>query len=242
MKRMRSDAIKAGPSRAPARAMLRATGLDDSDFKKPFIAVCNTWSEITPCNIHLRDTATIVKKAIREAGGVPIEFNSIVVSDGISMGTEGMRCSLVSRELTADSIELAVNGHQFDAVVAISGCDKTVAGTTQALARLDLPSLMIYGGSIAAGEIEEKPGVPKRELSIQDVFEAVGAHAHQTIDDEQLEEVESAACPGAGACGGQFTANTMSTAAALLGISPMLNSLPALHDNRPLALRECVVK
>ena len=238
MNRMRSDAIKAGPSRAPARSMLRATGLNDEDFKKPFIAICNTWAEITPCNIHLRESAEIVKRAIREAGGVPFEFNSIVVSDGISMGTEGMRCSLVSRELTADSIELAVNGHRMDAVVAISGCDKTVAGTIQALARLDLPSMMIYGGSIAAGEIGDN-GSTKRDLSIQDVFEAVGAHARQNMSDEELQDIESAACPGAGSCGGQFTANTMSTAAAILGISPMLNSLPALHDNRPLALREC---
>ena len=234
---MRSHAIKAGPSRAPARSMLRATGLTDDDFKKPFVAVCNTWSEITPCNFHLRESAEVVKAAIREAGGIPFEFNSIVVSDGISMGTEGMRCSLVSRELTADSIELAVTGHQLDAVVAISGCDKTVAGTIQALARLDLPSLMIYGGSIAAGT--QKSSQPdEKDLSIQDVFEAVGAHGRQDIDDRELDEIERSACPGAGACGGQFTANTMATVASILGISPMLNSIPALHPDRERELRE----
>ena len=222
---MRSDAIKKGFDRAPARSMLRATGLGDEDFKKPFIGVTNTWSEITPCNMHLRETAEEIKKSIRAAGGVPFEFNSIVVSDGISMGTEGMRCSLVSRELTADSIELAITGHQLDGIVAISGCDKTVAGTVQALARMDLPSLMVYGGSI-------DPGGENQDMSIQDVFEAVGAHARKTIDDDELKRIENEACPGAGACGGQFTANTMSTAAALLGISPMLNGIPALDPKR----------
>ena len=236
MKSMRSDAIKAGPGRAPARAMLRATGLENDDFSRPFVAVCNTWTEMTPCNFHLRETAEIIKQSIRDAGGVPFEFNSIVVSDGISMGTEGMRCSLVSRELTADSIELAVNGHRLDAVVAISGCDKTVAGTIQALARLDLPSLMIYGGSIAAGKPESGPD-HSQDLSIQDVFEAVGAHSRQTINDRQLHDIERKACPGAGACGGQFTANTMSTAAALMGISPMINSMPALCPERDEALK-----
>ena len=222
---MRSDAIKKGFDRAPARSMLRATGLGDEDFKKPFIGVTNTWSEITPCNMHLRETAEEIKKSIRAAGGVPFEFNSIVVSDGISMGTEGMRCSLVSRELTADSIELAITGHQLDGIVAISGCDKTVAGTVQALARMDLPSLMVYGGSI-------DPGGENQDMSIQDVFEAVGAHARKTIDDDELKRIENEACPGAGACGGQFTANTMSTAATLLGISPMLNGIPALDPKR----------
>ena len=222
---MRSDAIKQGFDRAPARSMLRATGLGDEDFKKPFIGVTNTWSEITPCNIHLRETAAEIKKSIRAAGGIPFEFNSIVVSDGISMGTEGMRCSLVSRELTADSIELAITGHQLDGIVAISGCDKTVAGTVQALARMNLPSLMVYGGSI-------DPGGENADMSIQDVFEAVGAHARETIGDDELNRIEKEACPGAGACGGQFTANTMSTAAALLGISPMLNGIPALDPKR----------
>lgn len=192
---------------------------------------------MTPCNFHLRQATEEIKESIRQAGGVPFEFNSIVVSDGISMGTEGMRCSLVSRELTADSIELAVNGHRLDGVVAMSGCDKTVAGTIQALARLDLPSLMVYGGSIAAGQSTAEPDRKGdcRSLSIQDVFEAVGAHSHDLIDDRQLDEIEQQACPGAGACGGQFTANTMSTAAAMMGISPMMNSIPALHPERTTA-------
>lgn len=228
---MRSDAIKRGFDRAPARSMLRATGLVDEDFTKPFIGVINTWSEITPCNMHLRETARIIKDSIRDAGGVPFEFNSIVVSDGISMGTEGMRCSLISREMTADAIELAVTGHQLDAVIAISGCDKTVAGTVQGLARLDLPSLMVYGGSI-------DPGGSEKNLSIQDVFEAVGAHARKKIDDKQLAEIENNACPGAGACGGQFTANTMSAAAVLMGISPMSNGIPALDPMRADQLRK----
>ena len=227
---MRSDAIKRGFDRAPARSMLRATGLTDADFKKPFIGVTNTWSEITPCNMHLRETAETIKQSIRAAGGVPFEFNSVVVSDAISMGTEGMRCSLVSRELTADSIELAVTGHQLDAVVAISGCDKTVAGTIQGLARLDLPSLMVYGGSIDSGGEDG-------DLSIQDVFEAVGAHSRKTIDDHELNRIENEACPGAGACGGQFTANTMATAATLMGISPMLNGIPALAPGRTSELK-----
>ena len=235
---MRSDSIKSGPSRAPARSMLRATGLDDTDFKKPFIAVCNTWTEMTPCNFHLRESAAIIKKSIRDAGGVPFEFNSIVVSDGISMGTEGMRCSLASREITADSIELVVQGHRLDAVVAISGCDKTVAGTVQALARLDLPSLMVYGGSIAPGKLKDQEN-NNRSLSLQDVFEAVGAHGRDDLSDEQLSKIEKKACPGSGACGGQFTANTMSTAAALMGISSMsINSMPALSKDRNQSLTE----
>lgn len=234
---MRSNSIKAGPSRAPARSMLRATGLGDEDFKKPFVAVCNTWTEMTPCNFHLRETAEQIKQSIRQAGGVPFEFNSIVVSDGISMGTEGMRCSLVSRELTADSIELAVNGHRLDGVVAISGCDKTVAGTVQALARLNLPSLMVYGGSIAPGHTKNTQ-TDGKDLSIQDVFEAVGAYSRDELDDHQLDDIEKKACPGSGACGGQFTANTMSTAAALMGISPMINSIPALYEERRQALAE----
>ncbi|MEM7452959.1 MAG: dihydroxy-acid dehydratase [Planctomycetota bacterium] len=233
---MRSNSIKSGPSRAPARSMLRAVGVSDEEFKKPFVAVCNTWTEMTPCNFHLRESAQIIKNSIRAAGGVPFEFNSIVVSDGISMGTDGMRYSLISRELTADSIELAANGHRLDGIVAISGCDKTVAGTIQALARLDLPSLMVYGGSIAPGNLRRNGDL--KDLSIQDVFEAVGAHSRGSIDDTELGDIEKSACPGAGACGGQFTANTMATAASLLGISPMLNSIPALDQARDAALGE----
>jgi len=223
LKALRSDAIKKGPARAPARAMLRAMGLTDADLEKPLIAVANTWSEVTPCNVHLRGLAEKVKAGIRAAGGTPIECNTIVVSDGISMGTEGMRCSLVSREVVADSIELFVRGHLFDGVVAISGCDKTIPGTVMALIRLDLPSVMLYGGSIAPGKFKGC------DVTIQDVFEGVGAHASGKMTAEELKELESNACPGAGACGGQFTANTMSTATELLGISPMgFNGIPAL--------------
>ncbi|HNP62113.1 MAG TPA: dihydroxy-acid dehydratase, partial [Nitrospirales bacterium] len=204
-----------GPDRAPARAMLRAVGLTDEDFTRPLIAIANTWSEITPCNYHLRDLAASVKQGIREAGGTPIEFNTIVVSDGISMGTEGMKASLISREVVADSIELVVRGHLFDGVIALSGCDKTIPGCVMALARLNLPSIMLYGGSIMPGEFHGKP------VSIQDVFEAVGSHAKGKVTTEELIELERRACPGAGACGGQFTANTMSIAFEFLGISPM---------------------
>lgn len=228
----RSSTITQGPDRAAARAMLRAAGMTDADFDKPMVAIANTWTEIGPCNMHLREQAAAIKTSLRAAGCVPLEFNTIVVSDGISMGTEGMRHSLVSRETICDSIELAVNGHQFDAVVAISGCDKTVAGTIQALARLDLPSLMIYGGSIHPGKLNAQ------DLTIQDVFEAVGAYASAKIDAQQLRSIECAACPGAGACGGQFTANTMSTAAAMLGISPMFNSLPATSAERLTAMSQ----
>ncbi len=230
---MRSDEIKRGPSRAPARAMWRAVGLTDEDFDRPLIGVANTWTEITPCNSHLRELATEVKAGIRAAGGVPLEFNTIVVTDGIAMGSSGMRASLVSREVVADSIELVTRGHLFDGVVAISGCDKTIPGTVMALARLDLPSLMLYGGSIAAGTFRG------RAVTIQDVFEAVGAHAAGTMDDAALQEIEGAACPGAGACGGQFTANTMSVATAFLGISPMVgNEIPATDPRKRGAARK----
>ncbi|MBL8890536.1 MAG: dihydroxy-acid dehydratase [Planctomycetaceae bacterium] len=228
----RSETITAGPDRAAARAMLRAAGMKDADFAKPMVAIANTWTEIGPCNMHLREQAEWLKESLRQAGAVPLEFNTIVVSDGISMGTEGMRHSLVSREAICDSIELVVNGHQFDAVIAISGCDKTVAGTIQALARLDLPSIMIYGGSIHPGQLGE------RALTIQDVFEAVGTYNSGKMDANQLRAIECAACPGAGACGGQFTANTMSTIGAMLGISPMSNSLPATAKERQAAMYE----
>ncbi len=229
-----SKTLTEGPDRAPARAMLRAVGLVDEDFNKPLIAVANTWSEVTPCNYHLRDLADSVKQGIREAGGTPIEFNTIVVSDGISMGTEGMKASLISREVVADSIELAVRGHLFDGVIALSGCDKTIPGCVMALARLNLPSLMLYGGSIMPGEVDGKP------VSIQDVFEAVGSHARGTISAEKLAELERRACPGAGACGGQFTANTMAIAFEFLGISPMgFNGIPALDPKKHEVAKEC---
>ncbi len=231
---MRSDAIKKGLSRAPARAMLKATGLTDADLERPFVAVINTWAEVTPCNLHLRRLAEKVKEGIRAAGGTPIEFNTIVVSDGISMGTEGMKASLVSREVIADSIELVVRGHCFDAVVALSGCDKTIPGTVMALARLDLPSLMLYGGSILPGQFQG------RDVTIQDVFEAVGACATGRITPKELGELENKACPGAGACGGQFTANTMSTAISMLGMSPMgANDIPALDARKDEAAFRC---
>jgi dihydroxy-acid dehydratase len=224
---MRSDAIKKGVSRAPARAMLKAMGLTDRDLEKPLVAVANTWTEVTPCNVHLRELAVHVKQGIRDAGGTPLEFNTVVVSDGIAMGSEGMRSSLVSREVVADSIELVVNGHLLDAVVAISGCDKTIPGTVMALARLDLPSLMIYGGSILPGRFQGK------DVTIQDVFEAVGACAAGLMTERDLQSLEGAACPGAGACGGQFTANTMSTAMTVLGISPMgVNDIPATDPRK----------
>lgn len=219
---MRSDSIKKGPSRAPARAMLKATGLSDGQIARPLVAVVNTWSEVTPCNMHLRALADPVKEGIREAGGTPIEFNTIVVTDGISMGTEGMRASLMSRELIADSIELAVQGHQLDAVVVLVGCDKTIPAAAMALARLNIPGLVLYGGSIMPGMHDNCA------ITIQDVFEAVGAHAVGSIDDDELKAVEDHACPGAGACGGQFTANTMAMATTMLGLSPMgLNDIPA---------------
>ncbi|HVY40066.1 MAG TPA: dihydroxy-acid dehydratase [Polyangia bacterium] len=225
---MRSDALKKGIQRAPARAMLKATGLTDADLDRPLIAVANTWTDATPCNMHLRALGEKVKEGIRAAGGTPIEFNTVVVSDGISMGTEGMRASLISREVIADSIELAVRGALCDGVVALSGCDKTIPGTMMALARLDVPGLMLYGGSIMPGDFRGKP------VSIQDVFEAVGACAAGRITEDELHALEDVACPGAGACGGQFTANTMAMAGEMLGISPMgLNDVPAVDPRKP---------
>src|SRR6478735_1700232 len=224
---MNSDAIKKGISRAPARAMLKATGLNDADLDKPLIAVANTWTDATPCNMHLRELGAKVKEGVRAAGGTPIEFNTVVVSDGISMGTEGMRASLVSREVIADSIELAVRGAMCDGVVALSGCDKTIPGTMMALARLDVPGLMLYGGTIMPGNFRGQP------VTIQSVFEAVGACAAGRITESELRALEDVACPGAGACGGQFTANTMSMAGEMLGLSPMgLNDVPAVDPRK----------
>ena len=184
-----SKTLTEGPDRAPARAMLRAVGLVDEDFNKPLIAIANTWSEVTPCNYHLRELATSIKQGIREAGGTPIEFNTIVVSDGISMGTEGMKASLISREVVADSIELATRGHLFDGVIAISGCDKTIPGCVMALARLNLPSLMLYGGSIMPGEFHGKP------VSIQDVFEAVGSHSRGEDEHRRTDRIRTTRLP-----------------------------------------------
>jgi dihydroxy-acid dehydratase len=231
---MQSDAIKKGVSRAPARAMLKATGLTDADLARPLVAVANTWTEVTPCNFHLRKLAEHVKAGIRAAGGTPIEFDTITISDGITMGTEGMKASLISREVIADSIELFVRAHAFDAVVAICGCDKTIPATVMALARLDIPSLSLYGGSIQAGTFEG------REVTIQDVFEAVGACAAGKMTEKQLGELEDRACPGAGACGGQFTANTMATAITFMGISPMgANEVPATDPRKEKSAFDC---
>ena len=218
----RSGVITDGPDRAPSRAMLKAVGFSDEDLRRPIVGVANTWIEIGPCNYHLRRLAAKVKEGIRAAGGTPMEFNTVSISDGISMGAEGMKCSLISREVIADSIELVARGNHFDALVCLSGCDKTNPGVVMALARLDIPGLALYGGSIAPGHLGEK------DLTIQDVFEAVGAYASKRIDANQFLAVENAACPGAGACGGQFTANTMSTVMEFLGISPMgSNGIPA---------------
>ncbi|MQA92792.1 MAG: dihydroxy-acid dehydratase [Gemmatimonas sp.] len=229
-----SRTILSGPDRAPARAMLRAVGLGDEDFERPLIGIANTWTELTPCNYHLRQLAEWVKEGVREAGGTPLEFNTVVVSDGITMGTEGMKTSLVSREVVADSIELMARGYMFDGIIALSGCDKTIPGTVMALARLNRPGLMLYGGSIMPGRFQG------RDVTIQDVFEGVGAAAAGRITEDELHELECSACPGAGACGGQFTANTMATAFEGMGISPMgSGSVPALDDEKPEVARAC---
>ncbi len=223
----RSSIITEGPSRAPARAMMKALGLTDEDLKKPMIGIANTWIETTPCNSHLRRLSERVKAGVRAAGGTPLEFNTIAISDGITMGTEGMKTSLISREVVADSIELVARGHYFDGIIALSGCDKTIPGTVMALARMDVPSLMIYGGTIDPGRHEGK------DITIQEVFEAVGKFSAGQINLKQLCQIENAACPNAGACGGQFTANTMATAFSIMGISPMgTNEIPAMDPKK----------
>ena len=228
-----SAALTDGPERAPARAMLKGVGFTDDDLARPLIGVATTWIETMPCNLNQRDLAQHVKRGVRDAGGAPMEFNTVSVSDGVSMGTEGMRASLVSREVIADSIELVARGHLLDGLVCLVGCDKTIPAAVMALARLDLPGLVLYNGSIAPGRFRG------RDVTIQDVFEAVGAHAVGKMSDEDLHELEGAACPGAGACGGQFTANTMSTALDFLGISPAgLNGIPALHPSKSEAAEE----
>jgi dihydroxy-acid dehydratase len=222
-----SAALTDGPDRAPARAMLKGIGFTDEDLARPLIGVSTTWIETMPCNFNQRELAQRVKAGIRAAGGTPMEFNTISVSDGVSMGTEGMRASLISREVIADSIELVVRGHLFDGLVCLVGCDKTIPAAAMALCRLDVPGLVLYNGSIAPGTFRG------RDITIQDVFEAVGAYAANKIDAAELHEVESAACPGAGACGGQFTANTMSTALEFLGLSPGgMNGIPALNRGK----------
>jgi dihydroxy-acid dehydratase len=245
-----SNALTEGPSRAAARAMLRGVGFSKEDLHKPIIGIANTWTEIGPCNFHLRDIAEAVKQGIREAGGTPMEFNTVTISDGITMGTEGMKASLISREVIADSVELVTRGNSFDGLVCIAGCDKNMPGTIMALARLDIPGLMLYGGSIAPGHLhiggDGKPlagNVPSStgkeiDVTIQQVFEAIGSHAAGRITDAQLEAVEASACPGPGACGGQFTANTMAMAGEFLGISPIqLTGVPAMSAEKHEASR-----
>jgi dihydroxy-acid dehydratase len=225
--RHKSRTILEGPDRAPARSYFKAVGFTDEDLARPIVGVAHCWIEVTPCNWNHQKLAEKVKDGIRAAGGTPIEYNTVSVTDGIAMGTEGMKGSLVSREVVADSIELVARGHLFDAVVAISGCDKTIPGTVMALARLNLPGIMLYGGSIMPGSYGG------RKLTVQDVFEAVGAYNAGRISAHELNEIESRACPGAGACGGQFTANTMATTFELMGISPMgFNDVPAVDSRK----------
>jgi dihydroxy-acid dehydratase len=221
-----SRAILEGPERAPARAYLKGIGYDEEALQRPIVGIANTWTETMPCNFHLRRLAERVKEGVRAAGGTPMEFNTVAISDGITMGTAGMKTSLVSREVVADSIELVARGHMFDAVIAMSGCDKTIPGCVMALARLDLPSLMLYGGSIAPGRFQG------HDVTIQDVFEAVGARAAGSMTDEELHELEGVASPGAGACGGQYTANTMGTAFEVLGISAMGSGMVPAEDGK----------
>jgi dihydroxy-acid dehydratase len=223
----RSRLITEGRDRAGARSMFKAIGFTSEDLAKPLIGVANTWIETMPCNFHLRRLAAKVKEGVRAAGGTPMEFNTIAISDGETMGTEGMRASLVSREVIADSIELVCRGQLFDAVVCVVGCDKTIPAAAMALARLDLPSLILYGGTIAAGSYRGK------DVTIQDVYEAIGANAAGKMSDSDLTELENVACPGAGACGGQYTANTMSTVMEMIGLSPMgYNSVPAMDPHK----------
>jgi dihydroxy-acid dehydratase len=224
----RSRLLLEGAARAGARAQLKGIGYDDEALAKPIIGVASTWIETMPCNFHLRALAAKVKEGIRDAGGTPMELNTVAISDGITMGTTGMKTSLVSREVIADSIELVARGHFFDAVIALSGCDKTIPGTVMALCRLNVPSLMLYGGSIPPGHFHGN------DVTIGDVYEAIGAHATGRMTDEEFAELESVASPGAGACGGQFTANTMAMAFEVLGISPMAQNLvPAQDASKP---------
>jgi dihydroxy-acid dehydratase len=229
-----SRGITEGRDRAGARAMFKAVGFTDADLARPLIGVANTWIETMPCNFHLRRLSAKVKEGIRAAGGTPMEFNTIAISDGETMGTEGMRASLVSRELIADSIELVCRGQMFDAVVCVVGCDKTIPAAAMALARMNLPGMVLYGGTIAPGSYRGK------DVTIQDVFEAVGANVAGKISDQELHDIEDVACPGAGACGGQYTANTMSTVMEMIGLSPMgFNSVPAMDPQKDQTSFDC---
>lgn len=231
----RSRTLLEGDDRAAARAMLKGIGLTDDDLKKPIIGIANTWTEIGPCNFHLRILAHAMKEGIRAAGGTPLEFNTISISDGITMGTEGMKASLISRELIADSIELVARANYLDGVIALSSCDKTIPGTIMALIRLNVPSLMLYGGTIAPGirKIMQDGKEVEQKLDVVSVFEAIGSYASGNIDEEEFKEIEDLACPGAGACGGQFTANTMATISEIMGICPMgMADVPAENEEK----------
>src|SRR5271157_4398880 len=232
--KLQSYTITQGRDRAPARAMLKGIGFTDEDLAKPIIGVANTWIETMPCNYNLRELAVKVKEGIRAAGGTPMEFNTIAISDGVTMGTEGMKTSLVSREVIADSIELLVRGHMFDGVVALVACDKTIPGAAMALLRTNVPGLVLYGGSILPGKHKG------RDISIGDVFEAVGANAAGRITDAELLDIEDHACPGAGACGGQFTANTMATVMELIGLCPMgMAAVPQVDPRKNAVAIRC---
>ena len=232
--KLQSHTITQGRDRAPARAMLKGIGFTDEDLAKPIIGVANTWIETMPCNYNLRELAVKVKEGIRAAGGTPMEFNTIAISDGVTMGTEGMKTSLVSREVIADSIELLVRGHMFDGVVALVACDKTIPGAAMALLRLNVPGVILYGGSIMPGKHNG------RDITIMDVFEAVGANARGRISDAELQDIEDHACPGAGACGGQFTANTMATVMELIGLSPMgTAAIPQVDKRKDAVAYRC---
>ncbi|MBV8828478.1 MAG: dihydroxy-acid dehydratase [Acidobacteriaceae bacterium] len=232
--KLQSYTITQGRDRAPARSYLKSIGFTDEDLKKPIIGIANTWIGTMPCNYNLRELAVDVARGIREAGGTPMEFNTIAISDGITMGTEGMKTSLISREVIADSIELVARGHMFDGIVALVACDKTIPGAAMALLRLNIPAVVLYGGTILPGRYRG------RDITIQDVFEAVGANAAGRISDQELLDIENAACPGPGACGGQYTANTMSTVMEIIGLSPMgLNSIPQVDARKHGAAEKC---
>src|ERR1700726_3869982 len=232
--KQRSRGITDGRDRAPARSMFKAIGFTDADLRKPIIGVANTWIETMPCNFHLRRLSAKVKEGIRAAGGTPMEFNTIAISDGETIGTEGKSASLVSREVIADSIELVCRGQMFDAVLCVVGCDKTIPAAAMALARLNLPGMVLYGGTIAPGSYRGK------DVTIQDVYEAIGANVAGEVTDAELLELENVACPGAGACGGQYTANTMSTVMEMVGLSPMgYNSVPAMDPHKDEIAFDC---
>ena len=232
--KLQSYTITQGKDRAPARSYLKSIGYTDDDLKKPIIGIANTWIGTMPCNFNLRELAVDVAAGIREAGGTPMEFNTIAISDGITMGTEGMKTSLVSREVIADSIELVARGHMFDGLVALVACDKTIPGAAMALLRLNVPAVVLYGGTILPGKYKGN------DITIQDVFEAVGANAAGRLSDDELLAIENAACPGPGACGGQYTANTMATVMEIIGLSPMgLNAIPQVDARKHQAARDC---